>query len=372
MRTIWTLRHALFALAAVSGAGLLAFAQPPADAPAEPPAATAQPPATPAEPAAQITEVAPGAEPPPAAADAAAAAPDEPVIPLEPETAGDTFLQEMADRLDRVEFLSADFEQAVQLDTRQVVTDGRIRHAPGDRSLMEVTLEHSDVAGRRLDVSDGQTAYRVEEVAGNLVAMRYDVAQILAEARTKPEGVLREVRRLLPLMSLGDRLRGYVADFTFGEPADATFTFGEPADATFGDGGRAVKVVEGQWRKRAIAALLDSKDPAVSVEQLPGQTPQFIRVTIDQQTGYPLKTELFRRTAKAEYKPLVTLTVTDFATPEDLPDATFAYTPPADADVRDQTAEFVNRLKAIQVSEEQPVADEPPPEQPTAEQPAEP
>jgi hypothetical protein len=87
--------------------------------------------------------------------------------------------------------------------------------------------------------------------------------------------------------------------------------------------------------------------PDAKVDDVQGLTPQFITLTLDEKTGWPLRIELFRRDKQALYKPVYVLEFLDLALGAKLADKEFAFAVPPNLVAQDITVALVQQLQTL-------------------------
>lgn len=256
----------------------------------------------------------------------------------EPETDADKFVRAAADQIDKIEHVDGKIRQTVKVSERKIESKGLYQRGPGYRCRFELDIDLGDATGKRLIVCDGQTGYLYRKVLEVEELQMIQLAKVLDLLKKKdlPSQNRRRVLSQLPVVEPGDMLRGYLG----------TVTFTKVTDKTIGEPRRKVKVVEGQWRKRAVESLV-GRQGVTDLESLGGNMPQYVRLYLDAETSWPLKIELFRRDKEAEWKPVFTLEFPDVVLGRPVPEAQFHYTPPKKPIAQDVTSDWVNFLQAI-------------------------
>ncbi|MGL5095652.1 MAG: hypothetical protein ACRDD1_08695, partial [Planctomycetia bacterium] len=134
----------------------------------------------------------------------------------------------------------------------------------------------------------------------------------------------------------GNMLRGLLDTLTFTDKTAGVVKFDGEAD-------RPVVVLDGRWRKQVIAALLNSPSKT-STDDIGGNAPQFVRLSLDEKTKWPVKMELYRKDKAAEYSPLLVMEFRELKVGEKIPDSAFQYTPPEDLIAEDATVAMLERF----------------------------
>lgn len=284
------------------------------------------PPATPSAPTAQ----APGASP----ANGKEAAPA-----TEPETPEDKFIKTAADKIDAYQYVDAKIRQVIRVQDRNLSANGIYRKGPGYRCRFELDVDMGDATGKRLVVCDGKVGYLYRKVLEReeLEMIKMDQVMGLLDRKELPTQIRRRVLSTLPVVETGDMLRGYLSSVTF--TSMKTDEIGK-------EDKRKVTIVEGHWRRRALEALVGRQAPT-DLDSLSANVPQYIRLTIDDKTSWPLKIELFRRDKSAEWKPIFILEFRDLVIGKPLAEAQFAYSPPKEVPANDVTDQWMGMLQAL-------------------------
>jgi outer membrane lipoprotein-sorting protein len=329
-----------FLLLALAKPSLALFAQTPAEKPASPAPASkdgvppAAPKADPNAPAGKAAPVNPGQP-------AGNAAPGQPQAPpAEPETPADKIVKEAAKKLEKVKWVSAKIHMKSQTDQTPLILTGTYRRGPDYRIRVELETKRGEAFGRKVQVCDGKTVFWDESVLESRTIRLLELRSILDEIEKKviPAETYEQIIKSIGIQMVPDptlMLNGYLAQVTFTNSA---------VGPSFG--GRKTTVVEGHWRKAVIARITNNPG-ATSIEQL-GAYPQYVRLVIDDVTGFPLRFEIYLRTNTVEYKPIVEIEFQEPAFPESLPDAEFAYRSklPTNVPTADVTQQMLATLRA--------------------------
>ena len=256
----------------------------------------------------------------------------------ETETETDKFVAGAADAVDKIEYVSAEIRQVVRVADQEIPAKGIYKKGPGYRTRLELEVGLDDLISRRLRISDGTTGYFYEKILETERVDKLDVGQVMAliERKEMPLEIRQQLLLQLPVLRPGEMMRGFLK----------TLTFSRKAAGYLGENKVPVIVVEGHWKKDSVVALLGN--PAVeSIDDLGGNIPQYVRLYLEEKSKWPLRIEMFRRDATAEYKPIFTLEFQKFAIVDSIPEQEFQWTPPPKVTPRDLTAEIVRSLGSL-------------------------
>lgn len=253
----------------------------------------------------------------------------------EPETEADKTVRQAAEKLDAIEFVSARMRQLIRYADQNIVAAGSYKRGPGHRVRVEFTVQSGEASASRLHVCDGTNGYTYEKSLETEAVRKFDIRQILPliERKQLPAEVRQQLLFQLPVAKPGDMLRGYLKDVSFTKVAKKI------------QNQTNVMVVEGQW-KPAVLARLTGK-PDAKVDDVQGLTPQFVSLTLDEKSGWPLRIELFRRDKQALYKPVYVLEFLDLALGTKLADKEFAFAVPPNLVAQDITVALVQQLQTL-------------------------
>ena len=283
----------------------------------------------------QTTKSAPTA--PPVAQSASTAAPDEPAKPERVDTDSEKAIKKAADEIEKIQYVSANLRQTILLGDQEIVGTGVYQKGPGYRTRFELDVNLGAASGKRLSISDGTIGYRYEKLLDKENVQKFEMDRImrLIDSKDIDPKRSRQLLNRFPFVRPAQMLRGYLDALTFDK-----MTTGEL-------GGRKVTVVEGHWVQEALA-ILSNNPSATDLESLSGSQPQYVRLFLDEQTGWPLKTEMFRRDRAALYKPIYVLEFLDFRFgDEQLAEQDFTFELPPELVPEDLTAQLIALLSNL-------------------------
>lgn len=278
-----------------------------------------------------LAQAAPASAAEPAAPGVEAAAPTV--------TEADKFVSQAADALDKIEYLSARMLQTIHANGKTIQSTGTVLRGPGNRGRVELRVDiGSDDKALQINSSDGSTCYLYKKFFDTETCETFDVRQVvpLLESRDIPPEIRQQQFLDLPFISVADMLRGY----------QKTIQFETMSDGSIGDSSpRAVTVVEGIWKADWIPLVAQNPN-AKTLDDIPAPVPQHVRLSLDKETSFPLRVELYRKDKEAEYKPIYQLDFLDVRT-DKLEDSQFAFAPPEGVTPTDGTAQIVELLNRI-------------------------
>jgi outer membrane lipoprotein-sorting protein len=281
----------------------------------------------------------------PSAPPAAAPAPEEPKKPektpeqLEAEKKAVDFLNSCMAKLREIKFVSAEMTETIYVADRKIESSGTFLRGPENRGRLELHVNIGDAVGTRLQVSNGKVGYQYRKLLEQEDLRSVDLSQVVPLLETKeiPANVRRELISQLPLLEPGQMLQGYLDEVVF--TGMETREFGENPK-------RSVTVLEGHWNEKVVDSIA-GKPTQGDLSALGGNIPQYVRLFLDDESGWPLRVELFRRNEKAEFKPVFVLEFTKLVVGEAIPEEQFTYAPPKGVEVVDITAQLVGSLQAL-------------------------
>jgi outer membrane lipoprotein-sorting protein len=250
------------------------------------------------------------------------------------ESEADKFVRASADKLENLDHISAKMRQVIHFPDQDITATGIYKRGPNHRGRIELDVQTGEAAGKRIQVCDGKTAYIYEKLLDAEDVKKIDIRQVITMLERKE--IVPDVRTFfmarLPLVRPADMLRGYLNV--------VTFTKMTPQEV----GKRKVVVVEGQWKDEVLASLAGKAN--ATPNDLPGLTPQRIRVVFDAESRWPLRIELFRRDEHALFKPIYSLEFPDLELGKKLPDQDFTWQVPTHLIPQDLTPLLLQELKA--------------------------
>lgn len=274
------------------------------------------------------------------ATESAVTPPEQPPQPEPtPESETDKFLRETADKLDKIPYVSAEIIQTARLADRQIRSTGIYKKGPDYRLRLELDVDMGEATGKRVHVCNGEIGYRYEKIINVETLQSVEVGEVAQMLETKelPPENKEQLLSMLPYAKPGDMLRGYLRTLTFTEKKEGTLGKENPRD---------VLIVEGNWKKEVLLSITGSEAPA-DLEDMGQNFPQFVRVYLDKETGWPLRTELFRRDERAVYKPIFVLEFLKVTFAEKLPSTDFAYEIPKGVEPQDTTPSWISLLNSL-------------------------
>lgn len=251
------------------------------------------------------------------------------------ETEAERIVREAADKVDAIDYVSAKVRQTIRAGGTPIVSQGEYRRGPNFRSRFELDVDLGKSSAKRVHACDGKTGVVYEKMLDNETIESFQVDQVmpLFENRDLPPEYRRQLLLRMPFVKPGDMLRGYLETIHFDKVTETQLGEKDP---------RPAWLVEGAWREEVVPAIAHNSN-IHKPEDLSGGTPQYARLYIDKETGFPLRIELFRRDTSAEYKPILTLEFLEVSN-EKLADDVFTFVPPEKVRAVDVTTTLVAQL----------------------------
>lgn len=250
-----------------------------------------------------------------------------------PESDADKFVRESADKIEKLDHIAAQMRQTIHYPDQDIITTGTYKRGPSHRGRIELDVRSAEAVGKRIQVCDGKVAFIYEKLLDKEEVRKLDIRQILAaiERKDVPNDLRTAFTAQLPLVRPADMLRGYLNTVTFTEKKSQEL------------GKRKAVVVEGHWKNEALQSLTGR--PNATINDLPGLTPQRVRVFFDEDTRWPLRVELFRRDAQALYKPIYILEFPDLQIGKPVPEKDFLFEVPTHLVALDLTPTILAQIK---------------------------
>lgn len=256
-----------------------------------------------------------------------------------PESEVDKFLRETADKIDKIPYVSADIAQTIRFADREIKATGIYKKGPDYRLRFELNVDMGDAVGKRIQVCNGKMGYRYEQLADTQVLHSFDVAAIvpLVERKDLPVQAKEQILTAIPFLKPGDMLRGFLR----------TLTFTEKEESTIGnEHKRDVLILQGHWKKELLQSITGSPN-VPPLEEFGQGFPQYARVYLDKETGWPIRIELYHQNNFARLKPIFRLEFLKVTFTDKLPEDAFAFTIPKDVAPLDVTTQLVAQLQSI-------------------------
>lgn len=275
------------------------------------------------------------AEPVSPAPGATASLPGQPAV--EAETDAEKAIRAAADKIDGIEYVSVRLRQTIRAAGKAMQSAGSYKRGPNNRGRLDLLVDIGAGTATRVNASDGTTCSLYEKILDREECQSFDVKQVMSllDNREMPPEVRQQLFLSLPFVSPGDMLRGYLK----------TMHFDAMREDNLGSPPRPATLFEGRWKDNYIPVV--AQDPSVKrIEDLTEGIPQYIRLYLDKETGFPVRIELFRKDKRAEYKPMFQLEFLEVQTAK-IDDKEFVFDVPKSAKFRDVTAEFVQRLSEL-------------------------
>lgn len=255
------------------------------------------------------------------------------------KTDAEKFLEESSGKIDAIASISAKLRQTIHAAGQTVVSTGVYARGPDQKARFQLEVDLATTKPQRVHACDGKTCFYYEKVLDKETLETFDAQQVLPllEEREIPEPARKQLSMKLPFVKPGDMLRGYLKEFHFDKMSQTTLGKENP---------RLVTLLEGSWRKEMLGAV--SQGSTVnSVEDLPGTTPQYVRLYLDKETRFPLRIELFRKDKEAEYKPVYVLEFLEVDTQREIPASEFTFRVPESVTPVDTTKQLVDQLEQL-------------------------
>lgn len=229
--------------------------------------------------------------------------------------------------------------ETVQLPERSIKAEGRYLQshiaAKDYRMRLELKLKVGSQTGSLLEVCDGQILWTRRDLGNQPEITRRNVQEILKAAERSapiPHTVLLSnmglggLSALLGSMHLSMIFQGIKTD--------------ELRD-------RPVFVIQGSWKEEYLAMwqkVLQNQEKAYP-DGLPSFVPDLVWLSIDQETGFPLRIQYRKRIpGRSVSQPIVTLDYLDVVLNEPLSAQEFEFKPPDRSTPLDRTEEFIKQF----------------------------
>jgi outer membrane lipoprotein-sorting protein len=276
-------------------------------------------------------------------------APTAKEAPTEAETQIDAAVKQLA----ALESVSADLVQKVDMLDQTFELKGRYLKAPDHRVYLRLTVTGlADAEGTLLQVCDGKTLWDYKKILDAQSYGKFEIDKILEKLKSPDlDPTLRDrVNSQLGFSGPEELLVGLRSSVKFDQKESSTLD------------GRDVWVYRGEWRNRN--ALLGAKQqPLPATTALPAYYPSLVVLYVGKQDGWPYKLTLVgrkpsvlldksknaaeaRRLASQEVQPTrIELIYSNVVLNPKLNLDEFAFQPPPNAPVDDQTAAIVQGLE---------------------------
>lgn len=271
---------------------------------------------------------------------AAETPPASPPPPDPDEEKAKKFILACAAKIEKVDYVSAELQESAYVTNRTVTSTGVYLRGPDHRTRLELDVNFGDATGKRLQVSNGMVGYQYRKVLDQVDISSIQLSQVLPLIARKeiPEQARNTIQAQLPLLDPGEMLMGYLRDIAF--------TSMEKKEIGEGSAKRSVTVLEGHWTPQAVD-MLAGRQTNGQLDNLGGNMPQYLRLFLDDETGWPLRVEMFRRDKRAEFKPVFVLEFRKLKIGEKIPEDQFEFTPPEGVKVTDVTDQWVSNLQGL-------------------------
>lgn len=251
------------------------------------------------------------------------------------DTEAEKYLKAAADKLDKYDFVSAQIRQVVRVGEQQIESTGIYEKGPQFRARFELNVSLGDAVGKRISICDGKVGYRYQKILDSetLETFKMDELVGLLEQKEIPEQARNTLDVLLPMLHPGKMLRSYLDTATFDKMSGGEW------------GGRRVQVLEGNWTSPVVQQLVGA--PVADLTQIGGDLPQYLRIYLDEESGWPIRVALFRRDKSAEYKPLFVLEFLKLSIGKPIPDENFQFVPPPNVVPQDVSNNLLLSLRTL-------------------------
>ncbi len=198
----------------------------------------------------------------------------------------------------------------------------RLNDGPNSKCWIEIETKKGDSTGKHLQVCDGTYLHIFKQLLNDEMLESIKVKEIYAlfDEREIPAVELKNLRTMFEgnfVPNPEAMLRGYRGSIDF-----KTITKNQTV------GGRSTTMVEGHWNKAALTRMTKGATANPTIESLPAGQAQYIRVFLDDETGWPLRAELFFRNKELEMTPVYIIEFKEIKFPPTLADSEFKYEVP--------------------------------------------
>jgi hypothetical protein len=255
-------------------------------------------------------------------------------------TDSEKLLDQAIAKVESIKKFRTDVRQKTDMLGYTFTAEGQYAMAPDFHLLYELKVQlTNDTTGSIKEVCDGRTHWRNQKVLDTQELVKMDVKK-LREVFEKPQfnkDIRDQLVRQLGFSGMVPIMKGLRESQTFQSHEEETMD------------GHPVYVLHGQWREEVISQSA-FRGEQLSLAKLPTRfpyVPSKSTIWIGREDGWLHKLEL---EGSKKMQGSVTKITFEFLNPQvevDLPDAMFAYEPPAGVHVEDQTDLMYQRLGVI-------------------------
>ncbi len=210
---------------------------------------------------------------------------------------------------------------------------------------LELAMKVGDSEGSLLEVCDGDVLWTSTQIdAGRKPGrkdkkeqslVRRNVTQILEAARKHGEQAEARTIAELGLGGIPGLLAAMEQDMTFTDMKEDTFRE------------HPVVVIQGTWTD-AFAARFQNPQQQPKSALLPPFVPDSVRISIDRETGFPLRFQYLKKLpGREKQRPMLTFEFHDVAFNQPIDNSEFAYEAPSGLQPLELTKHYLDRLDAV-------------------------
>jgi hypothetical protein len=208
---------------------------------------------------------------------------------------------------------------------------------------LEFDLQIGQTIGAIMEVCDGEVLYTRHIIGEEVQLTRRNVREIMEAARASN-------------VAMADM---FIAEMGFGglpgllAALEQSMTFDALKDDTLGD--KSVWMIQGTWNQQHRNRWL-AQQPATprnrnnngpKARELPTLVPDFVKVYLDRQTGFPLKIEYLKKVPGRNHaRPMLTLAFRNIELNGAIDDSEFTFIPPETPIPIDLTPLYKERIRA--------------------------
>ncbi|TWU09505.1 hypothetical protein CA54_47470 [Symmachiella macrocystis] len=258
-------------------------------------------------------------------------------------TAADA-LRKSRELLSQHQSIRANVIETVEIGTHGFTATGRYLQRGKMKLRLEFDLQIGQTIGAMMEVCDGEVLHTRHIIGEEVQLTRRNVREILEAASSSKVAT---ADMFIAEMGFGG-LPGLLAAM------EQSMTFDNLKDDSLGD--KSVWMIQGTWNQQFRSRFLPPQQANAgpqngqqAAQQLPSLVPDFVKVFLDRQTGFPLKIQYLKKVAGRNHaRPMLTLAFRDIELNGAIDDSEFTFIPPETPTPVDLTALYKERIRAAE------------------------
>lgn len=257
-------------------------------------------------------------------------------------------LRKSRELLSQHQSIRANVIETVEIGSHGFTATGRYLQRGKMKLRLEFDLQIGQTIGAMMEVCDGEVLHTRHIIGEEVQLTRRNVREILEAASASKVAT---ADMFIAEMGFGG-LPGLLAAM------EQSMTFDNLKDDSLGD--KSVWMIQGTWNQQFRSRFLPpeqdnagpqdgQKEGQDATQALPSLVPDFVKVFLDRQTGFPLKIQYLKKVPGRNHaRPMLTLAFRDIELNGAIDDSEFTFIPPETPTPVDLTSLYKERIRAAE------------------------